>query len=180
MVRPQCQRAVVALQRLFQAAELDVDVALVGDRFDIARRDRQRLAQAFQRLVVAAERHQHHGAVVVGLGEFRFQLDGAVEAFDRLSGAVERVQHQPVMHQHLRRGRAHLHGLGGVLQGLGVLALVVAEQCEILQGFDVIRPCAENPAVKLRRLVELALLVQRERLGQRLRHVERRELRQRQ
>ncbi len=133
--------------------------------------DRQRLAESFERLLVAAKRRQRGAAIVVRVGEFRFLLDRRVEALDRFGVAVERVQDEAVIQKDLRRGLAPAHRRGDELQGLGRLAFGELDQRHHLQRVDVIGPCAQDFSVQPLGLGQPALLVALQGLRQQFRDV---------
>jgi hypothetical protein len=109
-------------------------------RLDKIRLDGDGLVIGVDRLLVAAERRQLDTAVVVCLGEFRFQLDRLVEARERLFGAYKGPEDKALVEQNLRRRLSHLHGGGDVLQRLGRLALGELDHPHHVQGVDVIGP----------------------------------------
>ena len=135
------------------------------------------LAIAVERLVGPAERGQHRTAVVVRLGEFGFQLERAVEAFQRLLVAIEGIEDEAVVEQHLRRGRTHAHGGGDEVERLGRLTFGKLDQRHHLQSVGVIGARGQHLRVERFGLIDLPALMELQRLGESLRHVERARLR---
>ncbi len=134
---------------------------------------RDRLAKALDGLFVAPQRRKNRAAVVMRLGEFRLLLQCGIETRERFFAPLERVQDHAVVHQNLRRRLAQAHHLGDQVQGLAWLAFGELDDAEHLQGIEMVRPMGENLGVDAFRLVQTSLGVQRQRLGESLRHLER-------
>ncbi len=106
-------------------------------------------------------------------GNLALSLIACVEARKRLVVAPHGGQREALVEQNLRRRLFGAHRLGDQLEGLGRLALGELDEAQHVQRVEMVGPDGQDRGVEGRGLVEAALLVQIERLRQRLRHIER-------
>ena len=117
-------------------------------RLCVVRLEAQRLAVALQRLVVAPQRRQRGSTIIVGLGESGFQLDRLIETVERLLVALQRVEDQAMVEQNLWRRLARAHCRQNQLQCFRRLASRELDQCQHLQGIEMIGPDFENVGIE--------------------------------
>src|SRR5262245_13295994 len=141
--------------------------------------ERDCLAKAFERFLMASEACQDRTAIIMGFCEFGLLLQRGVEARQRLVVAFERMQNHALIEQDLWRRLAHAHRFGDEPKRLGWLAPGKLDNAQHLQGVEMVRPMRKYLRIETLGLAQIALLMQCKRLREGLRHLERRRLRQR-
>src|SRR5882724_11225611 len=101
------------------------------------------------------------------------QRQRLVEGRQRLVAALERMQHQRKVRQGVGRAGLHLKSRADEAVGLAGLAALVVQHAEQMQRIEIVALRLEHARVEARRLVEAALLMQRDRLLEGLAGVER-------
>lgn len=134
---------------------------------------RERLVKAVDRLGVPSQSRQDRAAIIMRFGKFRFLLQRLVEAGECFLPALERMQDHAVVDQDLWRGLAHAHCLRDQPQRLGRLAFRKLDDAEHLQRVEMVGPMGKHLGINALRLVQLALGMERERLRESLRYLER-------
>ena len=135
--------------------------------------DGERLAVAFDRIVMAPERRKHRAAIAVRFEEIRLQLDREIEAVERLLVLVQRVEREAEVEQHPRRRRACGHGGPDQTQRLAGLAARELEIAHGMQGIGIVRRDRQDGRVKTFRVGDVPLPLQRQRLREYARYVRR-------
>ena len=166
VVGGECQRRVVARQRLGRAVEVEQRVAAILHRVDVVRLERQGAVVARQRLGVAAEVAQRVAAVVVRLREARFQRQRPVVARQRLVGTPELAQREPEVGVRGGVVRIDAQRRGDEVDAVPVAALLVADDAQEVHRREMRRLRREDGRISRSRLLEPAALVQRDRLGE--------------
>src|SRR3954447_3954887 len=116
---------------------------------------------------------QHIAAVVERVEMAGRQRQRLVEGRQRLVAALQRVQHQREVRQRVGRARLRFKSRGDETVGLAYLAALVVQHAEEMQRIEIVALHLEHARVEGRGLVEAALLMQRDRLLNRLAGIER-------
>src|ERR1700755_3093085 len=109
VVGSQCDSAVVALERIFEAIELLEGVALVVERVGVVGLDRNGALEIVKRLRAASECNKDAAAIVERLGKAPLVLERLLEARQRFLVAVHGVEYEAEVQKNLRRLRPQLH-----------------------------------------------------------------------
>ena len=110
------------------------------------------------------EIEQQIAAVVERIEMAGRQRQRLVDARQRLAAAFQRVQHERQVRQRVRRARLHFQRRGDEAVGLAGLAALMVQHAEQMQRVEVVALRLQHARIELFRLVQAALLMQRQRL----------------
>src|SRR6266568_3303996 len=169
MIRKHRERAIEFGDGFIGPAELGKRIAAV-DPGEMPRLEPQHLVEAGKRLLGAMLDQQQETAVVASLDVSRNERERPVELCERFGIAAHRPKRKTEIRQRVGRSRLDLERGSDEPIGLSGFPRLQLQRTEQVQNVEMRRRGFEDPYVDLLRILKSALLVQSERLLERLRN----------